>query len=141
VATLIRIGTTVINLDRVQFMRRARFKSEGISVHLVFDSSQKYLSFSGPEMTALAAYLENEAMDVLAWHARSERGKTEDVALRAAFDANLALLEHCIDEGGHAWKLAPADGHDCIHCGAHCGQSFIDETIACWGGVKARPVS
>lgn len=139
-ARLIRIGSHVINLDRVQFTRPGRYDDETISLDLIFaffEASEVFLNFSGPQMTALTAYLEDEATDVMAWHAERKRREAEDAAQKTRFHANLALLEQCTDEAGHAWKLAPADGFDCVRCGAHDRSKWLPQTIDCWGGVKA----
>ena len=139
-ARLIRIGTTVVNLDRVQFIRRGRWSDDDYeSLDLVFsslESGEDYVQFVGEELAAFNAYLEGEVVDVMSWHAERERRKAEDEALKASSDANMKLLDCCTNEAGHAWKMNPVAGYDCVHCSAHDGSRSLDYAINCWGGAE-----
>lgn len=135
-ANLIRFGTTVVNLNRV-----THAIAHGLATTVYFSADEEdFLVFRDDDGVAVAAYLEGAAIDVKDWYDRQKQLAAEEASRKTAFHANLAFLENCTHAGGHVWTLAPADGHDCIHCGAHCGQQFIGETIACWGGTVAKRV-
>lgn len=130
--SLIRVGTSVVNLDCVKHAILAH----GFSTTVFFSGEQEdSVMFRDDAAIAVAAYLEEQAVDVLAWHAERERRKVEEAARKAAFAANFALLDHCTDQAGHTWKPAPADGFDCVSCGAHDRSRYLSEAIDCWGGA------
>ena len=127
---LIRIGTTVINLDRVTYAH-----AHGYATTVYFGAGEEgRIAFSDEGGIAVAEYLKHEAVDVVAWHERQEKEAAERAEQKAWFAANLALLEHCTNDTGHAWNISPASGYDCIHCGAH-DRGPVSQTIDCWGGT------
>lgn len=133
---LIRVGTRVVNLDRMTHGINLGYAT---AVYFGADENDCVL-FHDADGIAVAAYLEEQAVDVLAWHARFECGKAEQAAIEAARTANLELLDHCTDEAGHAWEPVPPAGFRgfaCVRCGAHDNSNNLYRTIDDWGGVKA----
>lgn len=141
-ASFIRIGDRFVNLDNMTEARPAPPRmfggdagTEATPIFRCFFSDTDCAEFTGFEAGAVASYLTGQAVDVVDYYQAVLKEREQAAQCKAAFDANLALLQHCASSTGHAWYMNDDEGWDCVSCRAHCGLGRLEEVINCWGGL------